>query len=54
MRSSTTSFGKTTNRMKYSDRLNRYEAEKAGIAQMNLNPKEYEQRLRDAARKWRI
>lgn len=54
MQNSTTSFGKTTNRMTYSDRLARYEAEKARLARMDLSNKEYEMALRDAARKWRI
>lgn len=54
MRSSTTTSGKTANRMTYSERLNRYEADKFRLARMNLNQRDYEQKLREAARKWRI
>lgn len=40
--------------MNYNERLRRYEAEKRDIARTAATSTEYEKRLKELARKWRI
>jgi hypothetical protein len=40
--------------MTYNERLRRYEAEKARLQAMGLDPFEYERLLRKAAEKWKV
>lgn len=40
--------------MSYAERLNRYEAEKRALRYAGLSSAEYDRRIKELARKWRI
>ena len=40
--------------MTYQDRLHRYEQEKRKLQELNLSAREYEKRIREIARRWRV